>query len=183
MLDWNLLVYASLRNDISSLSFWKTERLPCKHIPIDFINENCNFSLDPRDCYIVVGFSFLANHFCEAWIKFLTFTAHSSCRRHYHRCETSMLDLKNVFVICFLFLFFIDFISFGEFYVCISFCVWVEPSHLKMPSDLLARTHEHWYQVWLHYQLQLNVEDIHPLIVEAAVPHAHLYKLLLTVST
>ena len=41
------------------------------------------------------------------------------------RCETSMLDLKNAFVICFLFLFFIDFISFGEFYVSISFGVWV----------------------------------------------------------
>ena len=45
--------------------------------------------------------------------------------------------------------------------------------HLKMLCDLLARTH----------QLQLNVEDIHPLFVEAAAPHAHLYKLFLTVST
>ena len=57
------------------------------------------------------------------------------------------------------------------------------PLHLKVPSYLLARTHEHWYQVWLHYWLQLNVEDIHLLIIVAAVPHAHLYKLLLTVST
>ena len=26
-----------------------------------------------------------------------------------------------------------------------------KPLHLKMPSDQLARTHEHWYQVWFHY--------------------------------
>ena len=37
-----------------------------------------------------------------------------------------MLDLKNEFVICLLVLIFVDFISFGEFYVCISFGVWVE---------------------------------------------------------
>ena len=40
------------------------------------------FSLDSCDCYIVVSFSFLANHFCYAWIKVLAFTAYSSCRRH-----------------------------------------------------------------------------------------------------
>ena len=58
-----------------------------------------------------------------------------------------------------------------------------KPLQLKMLSDPLARSQKHWYQVWLHHQLQLNVEDIHPLIVVAAVPHAHLYKRLLTVST
>ena len=58
-----------------------------------------------------------------------------------------------------------------------------KPWHLKMPSELLTKTHEHWCQVWLHYQLHLNAEDIHPLIVEATVRHAHLYKLLLTVLT
>ena len=43
MLDWNSLVYASPPNDISRLSFWKTERLPRLHIPIDFIKENAIF--------------------------------------------------------------------------------------------------------------------------------------------
>ena len=43
MLDWNSLVYASPPSDISRLSFWKTERLPRMHIPIDFINENAIF--------------------------------------------------------------------------------------------------------------------------------------------
>ena len=32
-----------------------------------------------------------------------------------------------------------------------------KPLHLKMPSDLLARTREQWYKVWLRYQLQVNV--------------------------
>ena len=52
-----------------------------------------------------------------------------------------------------------------------------KPLHLKMPSDLLAKTHKHWYHVWLHYWLQLKIEDTHPLIVVAAVPHAHLTNL------
>ena len=43
MLNWNWLVYASLPSDISRLSFWKTERLPRMHIPIDFINDNAIF--------------------------------------------------------------------------------------------------------------------------------------------
>ena len=55
--------------------------------------------------------------------------------------------------------------------------------HLKMPSDLLPRTQEHWYQVWLQCQQQLNVEDIHKLIIVAAVQHALHYKLLLIVWT
>ena len=37
--------------------------------------------------------------------------------------------------------------------------------------------------IWLYYQLQLIVEEIHPLFVEAAAPNAHLYKHLLTVLT
>ena len=40
MLDWNSLVCTSPLNNISRLTFWKTERLSCKHIPIDFIYEN-----------------------------------------------------------------------------------------------------------------------------------------------
>ena len=43
MIDWNSLVYVSSLYDISSFSFWKTERLPPKHIQIDFINENAAF--------------------------------------------------------------------------------------------------------------------------------------------
>ena len=43
MLNRNSLVYASPLNDISKLSFWKTERLPRMHIPLDCINENANF--------------------------------------------------------------------------------------------------------------------------------------------
>ena len=52
-----------------------------------------------------------------------------------------------------------------------------EPFHLKILSDLPVRTHGRWYQVWLNYQLQLNVEDINPLIVIAVVPHAHIYSI------
>ena len=49
-----------------------------------------------------------------------------------------------------------------------------KPLHLKVPSDLLVRTREHWCKIWLDYQLQLNVDDLHLLIFKAAVPHAHL---------
>ena len=88
-----------------------------------------------------------------------------------------MFDLKNGFVICSLFLYFVDFISFGELYVTYRLAFGLKT--LTSKNSLLARTHEDWYRVWLHYQLQFNVEDIHPLIFVAAVPHAHLYKLLL----
>ena len=100
-----------------------------------------------------------------------------SCCRYYQRCETSMFDLKNGFVICSLFLYFVDFISFGELYVTYRLAFGLKT--LTSKNSLLARTHEDWYRVWLHYQLQFNVEDIHPLIFVAAVSHAHLYKLLL----
>ena len=43
ILDWYSLVYATPPNDISRLWFWKTERLPREHIPINFINENAIF--------------------------------------------------------------------------------------------------------------------------------------------
>ena len=43
MLDWNWLAYVSPLSDTSRFSFWKTERLPRTHIPIDFINENAIF--------------------------------------------------------------------------------------------------------------------------------------------
>ena len=83
---------------------------------------------------------------------------------------TSMLHLKNAFVICFCFSLFQWFHKLWRV-LCLHI-VWRlsrKLLHLKMPSDLLARAHEDWYQVWLHYQPQLNVEDIHPLIAEAAV--------------
>ena len=128
MLNWNSLVYASPASDVSRLSFWKTERPPRMHIPIDFNNEN--FSSDPCDWYIVAGFSFLANHSCYMWIKFPAFMAHFFCRWRYQRCKTSMLNLKNSFVTSFLFMFFVDFIRLGEFYVCISFGIWGENLYL-----------------------------------------------------
>ena len=129
MLNWNSLVHASPPGAISKLSFWKTEQLPHMHIPIDFINENTIF-LQIRVIVTLQSVFLFLQIISEAWIKFLIFTAHSSCHWHYQRCETSMLDLKNAFVICFLFLFFDDFISFGEFYVCMSFGVWVENPYI-----------------------------------------------------
>ena len=115
MLNWNSLVYTSPASDVSRLSFWKTERPPRMHIPIDFNNEN--FSSDPCDWYIVVGFSFLANHSCYVWIKFPAFMAH-------------FFIFWNSFVTSFLFMFFVDFIRLGEFYVCISFAIWGENPYL-----------------------------------------------------
>ena len=104
MIDWNSLVYVSSLYDISSFSFWKTERLPRKHIQIDFINENAAFSSDPCYCYIVGGFSRLFFfHFCKAWKTFLGLTAHSSCHRYYQRCETSMINLRLLYVFFFSF--------------------------------------------------------------------------------
>ena len=63
IIDWNSFVYASPLNDISRLSFRKTERLPRMHIPSDFINEYAIY-LDPCDSYLVVCFSF----FCKLFL-------------------------------------------------------------------------------------------------------------------
>ena len=95
-------------------------------------------------------FFFYSNHFRYAWIKFLAFKAHISCHRHITRgvkfpCSTWRMRSLYVF-----------FSLFGWFHklwrVLYFHIVWRlgwKPLHLKMLSDLLARAHEHWYQVWL----------------------------------
>ena len=65
MLDWNSLVYASPLSDISRLSFWKTERLPHMHIPIDFIDENAIFL--PIHVIVTLQLVFLFLQIISAW--------------------------------------------------------------------------------------------------------------------
>ena len=155
MLDWNSLVYSSPLNDISKLSFWKTERLRRMHIQIDFINENAIFF---RIHVLLFSYFFFSRKSFPLGVNKIS-CIHGSFLLSVTLPEVWNFHARPEECVSFMFSFSL-FRWFRKFWqvLCLH-VVWHlgwKYLHLKMPPDLLARTQEHWCQVWLHYQLQLN---------------------------
>lgn len=174
-------MYASTLNDISRLSFWKTERFSRMH-----------------SIFQLILLTKLQFFFGFIWLL--------HCSWFFFSCKPFLLGINKISCIHGSFLLLLTLPELWNFHAWLEECVrslssfsfssiWyaLESSRFAyrlafgldiFPSKnafaLLARTHEHWYQVCLHYRLQLNVDGIHPLIVVAAVIHAHVDKLLLT---